>query len=177
MSGNVDHHVRWGARLISFLLIFGGLLGAALAIPLIHSFYLQGEWSRAIVPILSIPVFAWSAWKGIDLWRGLDSGYRWATILFVLQIPQICIARLTYEFSTGLSARILFGNSTHHIGANIGSSLNVLISAEPLGWMFGINLVAVAAVAYLLVVSRRASARLSDKYPRSSEAHNPQFGQ
>jgi len=154
-----SRNVRWGARLLVVLLVVGGLLGIAAAIPLIQNFARQGEQLRIIVPALSIPVFGWCIWTGINLWRGLASGYRWATILFALQIPAVCISRVTYEFSTGFSARVLFGNSTRQFGANIGSSLNFLISPEPLGWMLGINLIAVAAVAYLLIASRRTSVR------------------
>jgi hypothetical protein len=152
-----DRNVKWGARLIATLLVAGGLLGLVLAVPLIQNFARQQQYVRTVVPVISIALFGWCVWTGIKLWRGLPSGYRWATILFALQIPVVCISRVTYELSTGFSARTLFGNSTRQFGANIGSSLNFLISPEPLGWMLGINLVAVVAVAYLILITRRTS--------------------
>jgi len=53
---------------------------------------------RVTVAVISIPVFAWCVLKGVDLWRGKPSGNRWAKLLFVLQIPAVCVSRLTYEF-------------------------------------------------------------------------------
>jgi hypothetical protein len=53
-----------------------------------------------------------------------------------------------------MSARVLFGHSNRRFGADIGSSLNFLISPEPLGWMLGINIVAGAVVLYLWTISR-----------------------
>jgi hypothetical protein len=139
-----------GTRLISLLLIAGGILGAMSAVFLIQGSVQHDQPYGPIVPAISIVVFCWSIFQGIQLWRGKPSGYKWAKILFAMQIPGFCVSRLTYEFSTGISARIMFGNSIRRFGADIGSSLNSLISPEPLGWMLGINLVAVAALAYLL---------------------------
>jgi len=58
------------------------------------------------------------------------------------------------ELSTGMSARVLFGHSHRRFGADIGSSLNLLISPEPPGWMLGINMFAVIVVIYLVTVTR-----------------------
>ena len=153
MNGKANRNVRWGARVVSFLLIAGGILGVMLAVALIRNFAHQHQPYRIIVPVISIVVFVWCALKAIDLWLGKPSGYKWATILFALQIPAFSISRLSYEFSTGASARVLFGHSSRRFGADIGSSLNFLISPEPQGWMLGINFVAVIVLIYLLMVS------------------------
>src|SRR5262249_29241456 len=139
-----------GTRLISLLLIAGGALGIVSAIFLIQGLAQHDQPYGAIVPAISIAIFGWCIFQGVQLWRGKPSGYKWARIVFAMQIPGFCVSRLTYEFSTGISARIMFGNSNRQFGADIGSSLNLLISPEPQGWMLGINLVAVAALAYLL---------------------------
>src|SRR5215471_11851193 len=136
----------FGSRLISLLLIAGGILGILAAVFLIQGLVQHDQPGRAIVPAISIAVFGWCIFQGVQLWRGKPSGYHWAKILFALQIPGFCVSRLTYEFSTGISARVMFGNSSRQFGADIGSSLNLLISPEPQGWMLGINLVAVAAL-------------------------------
>ena len=151
-------HVTYGARAIAFLLIAGGILGMILAVQLFRYFLHQHQAYRTIVPTLSLVVFGWSGLKGIDLWLGKPSGFKWASILFALQIPTFSISRLSYEFSTGISARILFGHSNRQFGADIGSSLNFLISPEPQGWMFGINFVAVIALVYLLLASTTRTA-------------------
>ena len=149
--------VTYGARVIAFLLIAGGILGMILAVQLFRYFFHQHQTYRTIVPTLSLVVFGWVGLKGIDLWLGKPSGFKWATILFALQIPTFSISRLSYEFSTGISARMLFGHSNRQFGANIGSSLNFLISPEPQGWMFGINFVAVIVLVYLLLVSTKGT--------------------
>jgi hypothetical protein len=157
VSNKTNRKAMWGARFISFLLIAGGILGILASVQMITHFAHEHHLYRVAVGVISIAVFAWSGLKGVDLWRGIPSGYRWAKLLFVLQIPAVCVSRLTYEFSTGMSARVLFGNSNRRFGADIGSSLNLLISPEPLGWMLGINLVAVLVVIYLYTVTREGA--------------------
>jgi hypothetical protein len=150
--GNIA--TRYGAKFVSVLLIAGGVLGILASVQMTVHFAHEHRLYRVAVALISIPVFAWCILKGIDLWRGKPSGYRWAKLLFLLQIPAVCLSRLTYEFSTGISARVVFGHSTRRFGADIGSSLNLLISPEPLGWMLGINVLAVVVVVYLFWVTR-----------------------
>jgi hypothetical protein len=142
--------VGHGARLVSSLLIAGGILGVVSSVPLAARFAQEARPYRAGVAAGAIAVFAWCALKGIDLWRGRAGGYRWAEALFALQVPVFSVARLSYEFSTGISCRILFGHSNRRIGADIGSSLNLLVSPEPQGFMFGINIIAVIVFLYLI---------------------------
>jgi len=166
--------VRFGIRVVAFLLIFGGIVGIIASVQMSTHLMHEHLPVRMVVGALSVTVFGWSALKGIDLWRGKPSGYRWAKLLFILQIPAFCISRLTYEFSTGVSARILFGNSNRRIGADIGSSLNFLLSPEPLGWMLGTNLVAVVVTIYLFAVTHQRQKQGNTLYaigtPRSIDA-------
>jgi hypothetical protein len=148
--------ISYGARFVSVLLMAGGLLGIFVSIQMAVHFAHESRTDRFVVAALSIPLFAWCMPVAVSLWRGNPRGYRWATILFAAQIPAFCISRLTYEFSTGASGRIMFGHSSHRFGANIGSSLNLLVSPEPPGWMVGINLVAIVVVIYLWTLTRRA---------------------
>jgi len=67
------------------------------------------------------------------------------------------VVRLTYEFSTGFSFRVMIGNTNRYIGGDIGSSLNFGLSPQSLDFMFGINIVAVVALVYLIGASRSAS--------------------
>jgi len=153
MSDKTDVRVTWGARVVAFLLVAGGVLGILAAVFLAQEFARQ-QPDRMITPLASIIIFAWGVVMGVVLWRGRPAGYKWAKILFILQIPAFRVAQFSYEFSTGISARVLFGHSNSRFGANIGSSLNFLISSDPQGWMFGINLVALVVVAYLYILSR-----------------------
>jgi len=153
MNNKSKNGVRWGSRFVSILLIAGGILGIMLAFSLIKNFSHQHQPYRLIVPVASIAVFGWGAFKGISLWRGKPSGYKWAKILFALQIPVLTLGRWSYEFSTAMSARIMFGHTNRQFGGDIGSSLNFLISPDPLGWLFGINLIAVMVLVYLFWAS------------------------
>jgi hypothetical protein len=157
MGGIEKTAIRYGARFVSFLLIAGGILGILASVQMTVHFAHENRLYRVVVALISIPIFAWCVVKGIDLWRGKPSGYRWAKLLFILQIPAVCVSRLTYEFSTGMSARIMFGHSNRQFGADIGSSLNLLISPEPLGWMLGVNILAVLVVIYLFMVTRHSN--------------------
>src|SRR5215510_7827808 len=100
MSDGEKVEIRYGARFVSFLLVAGGMLGILASVQMAVHFGHEHRLSRELVAALSIPVFAWCVLKGIDLWRGKGSGYRWAKFLFVLQTPAVCVSRFTYEFST-----------------------------------------------------------------------------
>jgi hypothetical protein len=168
MSEKQEGVVRLGVRFVAFLLVAGGLLGILASVQMTVHFVHEDRLDRVLVALVSIPVFAWSAVKGVDLWRGRPKGYWWAKLLFSLQIPAVCVSRVTYEFSTGMSARVLFGHSNRRFGADIGSSLNFLISPDPLGWMLGINVLAAVVVLYLFRVTGRvdqASQRLEPPPP------------
>ena len=89
-----------------FVLIAGAILGILASVSLAIGFTHQHRPYPSIVPVVSIAVFAWGMLKGIDLWRGKPAGYRWARILFALQIPAFSVAGFSYEFSTGVSGRI-----------------------------------------------------------------------
>jgi hypothetical protein len=48
----------------------------------------------------------------------------------------------------------MFGNSNRRFGADIGSSFNLLFSPGTVGWMLGVNIVAVAVLTYLMWAGR-----------------------
>jgi len=81
-----------------------------------------------ISSVVSVALFAWGILTGIALWRATPRGFKWAKILFALQVPVFHVARLTYEFSTGFSFRVMVGNTNRYIGGDIGSSLNFDVS-------------------------------------------------
>src|SRR5882757_10360667 len=103
------------ARIIAFFLIAGGLLG-------IVNLVLMGFH---FADLLSAALFAWSIVTGAILWRGTPRGFKWAKILFALQVPVFGVGRLVYEFSTFFSFRLMIGDTNHYIGGNIGSSSNI----------------------------------------------------
>lgn len=153
-------NVKYGARIIAVFLVAGGLLGI-LSLVMMHFHLAQQHQSLPVISsVVSVALFAWGILTGIALWRATPRGFRWAKILFALQVPVFHFARLTYEFSTGFSFRVMVGNTNRYIGGDIGSSLTFDVSPQSLGFMFGINIVAVIALVYLIIASRPASTRV-----------------
>ena len=150
-------NVKYGARIIAVFLVAGGLLGI-LSLVMMHFHLAQQHQSLPVISsVVSVALFAWGILTGIALWRATPHGFKWATILFALQVPVFHVARVTYEFSTGFSFRVMVGNTNRYIGGDIGSSLNFDVSPQSLGFMFGINIVAVIALVYLIRASRSPS--------------------
>src|SRR5215510_9955776 len=110
-------------KLLSLMLIVGGIYGVIFAIWFVVQTLRQGN---AIVPagfgLLFIAVFVWSALKGRDLWKGRPAGYKWAKILFAVQIPLISVPGLSYWFYTGLTVWLMvqYGSSPSPGFTNVG---------------------------------------------------------
>ena len=143
-----------GERIIGAFLIVGGLLGILSAVVMGLHFAKQNEPLKAFIQMSSAGLFGWCIATGIALWRGSPGAVRAAQLLFALQVPAFTLARFSYEFSTFVSLRLMAGNTTHNIGGNIGSSFNLYWQPEPLGAMFGINIVAAIILVYLIRASR-----------------------
>jgi hypothetical protein len=148
--------MKYGSRIIAIFLVFGGLLGLLSLVMMRAHLAEQHQSLPVLASALSIALFAWGILTGVALWRATPRGLTWAKILLALQVPVFHVGRLTYEFSTGFSFRVMIGSTNRYIGGDIGSSLNFWLSPESLGFMFGINIVAVVALGYLIGASRSA---------------------
>jgi len=167
--------VMYGARIIAFFLVAGGLLGILGSVQMVFHFAQQHESLRVISAIIGTALFAWGILTGVALWRATPRGFKWAKIMVALQVPVFCVARCTYEFSTLFSFRVMIGNTTHYIGGNIGSSSNLYWSPQSPGFMFGINLVAAAPLLYL--ITRGSQSRPTEVPVRCTgrRVHNEQM--
>jgi uncharacterized membrane protein (UPF0136 family) len=141
--------MRYGRWFVSFLLVVGGLLGLLGAVMMAVQAFHQHQNSRLVSGVLGGALFAWSIMAGIDLWRDRPRGFKWAKILFALQVPIFSLGHFVYEFSTLLSIRVEIGNTTHHVAADIGSSSNIFWLPQPPGFLLGVNVVAVAVLVFL----------------------------
>jgi len=148
-----------GVRIVAVLMMVGGIVGVIGAIRLVLYWAARDESLPFVVHCCSIPLFAWTAFVGWNLWRGQTRFLRWAAILFGLQVIVFGVGGFAYEFSTGLSARIAVGGfmvpmppPSHNlsIGANFGSSLNLNLTRDDSRWMVGINVVALIIWLYVL---------------------------
>jgi hypothetical protein len=117
-----------------------------------------------ISSILAIALFAWSIPTGVGVWRESPRDLNWAKVLFALQVPVFGIGRLVYQYSTFFSLRIMVGNTNRNIGADIGSSSDFYLSPHSVGFMFGVNFVALVALAYLIGRSRPVSAAVAEAW-------------
>ena len=151
--------MKCAVRIISSFLIVGGLFGFLGTYFLVAHAIRQHQDIRVISTIVSVVLFAACIFGGIALWRGKPRGFKVAKILFALQIPVFSVARFSYEFSTFFSVRMMIGNTNRTIGADIDSSGNFYLLPHSLGFMGGINLVAVAAIFCLYAVSQSANSR------------------
>jgi hypothetical protein len=145
--------MRYGTRIIAFFLVAGGQLGILGSVQMGFHFAQQHQSLRVIFAIIGTALFAWGILTGVALWRATPRGFKWAKIMVALQVPVFSVARFSYEFSTLFSFRVMIGNTTHHIGGNIGSSSNLYLSPQSLGFIFGINIVAAVVLLYLIRTS------------------------
>src|SRR5262245_15891744 len=158
-SNNGRGETKYGARIIAFVLLAGGLLGLlGSALAVYHSVQ-QHRAVDGVSGILSTALFAWCIPTGAALWRRMPEGFKWAKLLFAMQIPVFSVARFSYEFSTFFSFRLMIGNTTRHIGGDIGSSSNLNLLPQSLGFLFGINVLAVLILLHLIRSSRVLNAR------------------
>lgn len=156
---------KYGARVIALILLAGGLLGLlGSALSVYHSFP-QHRTAAGVSGVISTALFAWCIPIGVALWRTTPSEFKWAKLLFVMQVPVFTIARFSYEFSTFFSFRFMIGNTTHSIGGNIGSSSNLNWLPQSVGFLFGVNIAAALILPYLIRASRVLNAGNHDQAP------------
>ena len=150
---NGEGKTRKGEKFVAFFLIAGGLLGVIAAVAMGLHFAKEGQTLRACMQIIAAGLFLLCIVTGTALWRDLPGALKSSQILFALQVPAFSLARFSYEFSALFSIRLMIGDTTHNIGANIGSSLNLNLLQQPVGFMFGVNIIAVTIFLYLIKAS------------------------
>ena len=148
-------------RAIALLLGLGGVAGVGI-----------GIWTDVKIltksgirfsPVLAlfgvfILVFGWSTWVGVDLWRNRAPAYKWAKVLLALQIPNIGVPGFAYQFYTAMSLYLSWNGNEGRLGLDfeVASSISVQVSGSVEGLILGVNLIALAALIYMLSISRQA---------------------
>jgi hypothetical protein len=157
MREQASHTAKSNAvsKVVGAVLILGGLLGIASSIPMVLHFAHQDQIAQMISTLVIAALFVWGIPTGIGVWRESPRELKWARVIFALQIPVFSIGRLVYQYSNLFSIRLMVGNTTHNLGADIGSSGNLDLLPHSPGFMFGINLFAVIVLAYLVGRSQR----------------------
>jgi len=142
--------VSWGLRVLACLLMLGGVLGIGLAFLMAYQF-LQVHWIYLVFVAAFLALFAWSALTGLRLWRGERRGWKWATILFAMQIPVLTVPGLAYEYYTGLAIKLIGGRADTSFSLGLGANAQLYLDTRITDLVYGVNLFALGAVIYLLM--------------------------
>ena len=143
-----------GARLIAAMLMVGALTGFGLGIPMFRSAFKRRV--KNSLPLLAsygvmwFGLFAWTFYVGIELWKEMATGYRWATILYAAQIFKITLPGLSYEFFTGARFQWMLTQGETPSSFEVGSAAEIYLSPQISHKEVGVNIVALAVVLYLL---------------------------
>jgi hypothetical protein len=142
--------VSWGLRILACLLMLGGVLGIGLAFILAYQF-LQVHWIYLFLVAGFMALFGWSALTGFRLWRGERRGWKWATILFALQVPVLTVPGLAYEYYTGLAIKLMGGKVGASFSLGLGANAKFYLDTRITDMVYGVNLFALGAVIYLVM--------------------------
>ena len=138
-------------RFLALLLIIGGAAGLAVAILALRL--------TSLATLLSLAfMFGLSTWVGAGLWRGRPRYHVWAALIFALQVPIVTCSAFSYRFFTAMTLGLTFESVAEaklNIEWELGSKLSFSYPSDTPGLILGVNLVAVAAVAYFLFVPRK----------------------
>ena len=99
-----------GSRFLALVLMVGGVLGIGVACVFALRF-LRVHWIYGLLVAAFLWLFVWSALTGYRLWRNEARGWKWALILFAMQIPVLTVPGLSYEYYTGIALRLLGGHA------------------------------------------------------------------
>jgi hypothetical protein len=140
---------RTGTRLLAMLLLVGGLVGVAVILYMGYGM-LQQHWIYGLVFALFALLFAYSTFVGFRLWRGHPLGRKRAMILFATQVPVFTVPGATYEWYTGLAFKIMGGHVEKNTVLELGSSINFYLDTRITDLAYGVNVVALAALLFLI---------------------------
>jgi hypothetical protein len=158
MQGRFQQTVN---RIFSAALIAGGITGVVMAAG--WAFRLAQQHSPgALFFGLFCCTYAWATFVGIRLWQGTALGVRWATILFVSQIPVIALPNFRYEWFTGgyLGTSLRFADHATGMvfGVDLGANFQFFLGGNSSEIVVGANLFALVALILLLRANRPVSA-------------------
>lgn len=146
-----------GVRFFALLLLIGGVLGIGLSIYMGYTF-VQQHWIYLVLVFGFFALFAWSALTGVRLWRDQPRGWKWAKILYAAQIPILTVPGFDYEYYTGIAIKLIGGETDSFFNLGLGASATLYLDTRITGLVYGVNVFALIALAYLLTRSRAQAA-------------------
>jgi hypothetical protein len=146
-------------RFFAAVMFIGGLAGIAIMVYFFGTFAAQGALTT-LLGIAFIALFAWAAYAGWRLWQGTSYGRKWATILYIAQIPLIALPGLQYVFYTGIEVAPSLswenGNLNWNVTLNAGANGTFYLGTANSGVTLGVNLFALIAAIWLVRANKRA---------------------
>jgi hypothetical protein len=147
-------------RAVALLLGLGGAAGVGISVWMYSKILMQTGLRLSAAAALFgtfIVVYAWSTWVGVDLWRGKQQALKWAAVLLALQIPNIIVPGFAYQFYTGATLYLSwdFGDAVLRFDFELASAAVFQISSKVEDSVLGLNLVALAALVWVLYFSRQ----------------------
>jgi hypothetical protein len=152
-------------RSISALLMFGGLAG------IVPFLLMQASGVGGPHPILlvfALLLFGACACVGFGLWKNQQQYYRWAILLFLLQVPVIDVSRFAYHFYSGAGLFLSFQSELSSRIAfefELASAFKFETPSGTENIVIGVNLLALAAALYLMKSSAEMRKRVQESVP------------
>ena len=155
----IERRPTQGERGLACLLLVGGALGIGLSLYM-ATLVLRSSLIASLIALPLVLLFVGSMFAGLHLWRGRTSGRKWATILFAMQIPILTVPGFSYEYYTGLSVKVIGGHVDRPVAFSLGSNGNLqVLDPRVTDSAFGVNLLGLAATAYLVARRRNSIAK------------------
>jgi hypothetical protein len=159
--------------LIAIVFIGGGIIGVITGLWSEWQTVLRAgitpTWQGLILSVFTL-VFALTVWLGIELWGGNRRAYKWAKLVFILQIPKFTFAGIGYYFYTALALFFsveVDSAARANFNFQFGSEIRFLI--WPGHFVMGANLAAIALFIALVKTD-------PDKQSREAPPGKPGFG-
>jgi hypothetical protein len=100
INDGIGEKRRYGARIVAFFLLGGGLLGMlGSAVTLYHSAQ-QHRLLAGVSGVLSTVLFAWCIAAGVALWRTTPNGFKWAKLLFAMLFELVTLCGAVEQAQT-----------------------------------------------------------------------------
>lgn len=148
-------------RFLAAVLMVGGVLGAGIFLfvsaRVVSRLARAGaalqpaQWASLLIVAALLALFVWSVIVGVRFWRRQGRAWKWAAILFAMQVPILTIPGVHYEYYTGIAVQLLGGHAAKLFNLELGSQASVLFGGAMVDVVYGVNLFAVAAVVFLLM--------------------------
>jgi len=132
-------------RIIAVFEVVGGVLGLVMSLVLTMSARLDSTSAAVFIAPNCLAVYG-----GILLWRGAGRGYVISSALQLAQLIRFSSSFLFYEFVLGFAFTVGAGVRSFFFYPKIGSTGLIALAHTGAPFRIGINVVAVAALIYLL---------------------------